>query len=119
MTSPVLMPIRKRMRRSSAAEAPAAATPDCISIAARTASTALSKVPIKPSPVHLTTPPVIALGRRCNQRGLEVFHTIKGVGLVFRHQPAVADDVGHEHRKQAALFGGMAHIVLGSEEGVE
>jgi hypothetical protein len=57
ITSPALIPMRNRMRLSSAAEAPAAAAPDWTSTAARTASTALSNVARKPSPVHFTTRP--------------------------------------------------------------
>ena len=55
---------------------------------------------------------MIALGGRRDQRVLKILHTIKCVRLVLRHQPAVADDIGDEHRKQPALFGRMAYTVL-------
>jgi len=62
---------------------------------------------------------VISLCRRRNQGALKVFHAVKGIGLVFGHQPAITDYIGNEHGEQPPLFGGLAHTILGSEEDVE
>ena len=81
----------------------------CTSTAQRTASTTLANSTSTPSPVVLTMRPRCSAILRIDQLARQAFSARERAVLVGAHQPAVADDIGGQDRREPPLDPLLGH----------
>ena len=100
MMSPMLMPMRKAMRRSSGSAASRSATPFWIATAHSTASTALGELDQRAVAHQLDDAAAVLGDQRLDELLAQRLQARDRAGLVGPHEPAVADHVRGQNRRQ-------------------